>query len=326
VAEEFFTDDIEKNRKRPEDARAILDRDILPALGARPLDDITTLECRDVVKKTVARGAPVHAGKVLATLKQLFGWAQSNGFTDRNPAAPLRGRHLGVEVNISDRFLSADEIPVFWAALERAVLADRPPAQKLRPATRAALRLLLLTAARTGELLQARWEHVDLGGATWTVPPENQKLTKAQERRARPFVIPLAPMALELFKELQVLADGSAWVMASADADDGHYTDKALGRAMRRLQEGEAPILALSGGLASPHDLRRTARTHLGKLRVPPHIIERCLNHSLGRIVRTYDQHDYLEERREALEKWAAYIERLLSPEKSTVSFLPGTP
>jgi integrase len=318
VAEEFYADDILKNRKRPEDARDVLDRDLLPALGARPLDAIDTLACRDVVKRVVARGAPVHAGKVLATMKQLFNWAQANGFTDRNPAAPLRGRHIGVEVNVSDRFLSAEEIPVFWRSLDAAVAADRPAHRKLHPSTAAALRLLLLTAARSGELLQARWEHVDLDAGTWTIPIENQKLTRAQERHAKPFVIPLAPAALDLFRELRAVTGRARWVMAS-DAAHGHYTDKALGRAMRRLQEGEEPVLKLPGGEASPHDLRRTARTHLGKLRVPLHVVERCLNHSLGRIVQTYDVGDYLEERREALEKWAAYVKRLVEPGVSNV-------
>ncbi|MFI0458770.1 MAG: hypothetical protein ACH254_14320, partial [Candidatus Thiodiazotropha endolucinida] len=70
----------------------------------------------------------------------------------------------------------------------------------------------------------------------------------------------------------------------------------------------------------SPHDLRRTMRTHLGKMRIPPHIAERCLNHSLGRIVDTYDQGDYLEERRSALDKWAVLIDVMVSDESNVVS------
>jgi integrase len=323
VAEEFYSDDIQRNRKRPQDVRAALDRDILPVLGARQLEEITTLDVRDVVKRTVDRGAAVHAGRVLSVLKQLFSWAQANGFTDKNPAAPLRGRHLGVEVNVSDRWLTAEEIPLFWRALDEAVASDRPAAQKMRPATAAALKLLLLTAARTGELLRARWTHVDLDAATWTIPVENQKLTKTQERRAKPFVIPLPSTAVALFEILQEQADGSPWVMAGRrrrkddQREPGHYDEKTFGHALRRLIEANA--LALPGGPISPHDLRRTARTHLGKLRVPPHVVERCLNHSLGRIVQTYDQGDYLEERREVLERWDVYVKRLANPGATNV-------
>lgn len=352
VAEEFYRDDLVRNRKRPEDARRILDVDILPALGARTIDTIDTLACRDVVKRTIARGATVHAGKVLATLKQLFAWAQANGFTDRNPAAPLKGDRIGVEVNESERFLTSEEIPTFWRALDAPpvpVEVARPDprtgkvqayAQRLptlHPTTAAALKILLLTGARSGELLRAKWRDVDLDAATWTIPVENQKLTLRQARKARPFVIPLSPTALALFRDLRRFAESLApanatpeslaggWVVASAQSHDGGYSDGALGRAMRRLFEGEPPRLSLPGGEASPHDLRRTVRSHLGEtLGISPHIAERCLNHSLGKLVRTYDRGDYLKDRRDALDKWDAYIARLLNPEASTVAFLPA--
>lgn len=338
VLEEFYRDDILRNRKRPKDARRVLDNDLLPVLRARPLDAISTLDCRDVVKRAIDRGAPVHAGRVLAMLKQFFGWAQANGFTDRNPAAPLKGRHLGVETNISDRFLSAEEIPIFWKALDvtpKPVTVKRARGGKvqryeqqvptLTPATRTALRLLLLTAARTGELLRARWEHLDLEKRTWTIPVENQKLTKAQERHAKPFVIALPPTAVALFRELHDQADGSPWVLPgkarkAAEGDEPeprHYDERTLGHALRRLHASKA--LDLPGGEVTPHDLRRTARTHLAKLKVPHWIVERVLNHSLGKIAATYDHHDYFDERREALERWDAFVVRLAAPEASNV-------
>lgn len=336
VADEFYEDDIRTNRKRPEQARRILDKDILPVIGARSLLSITTLDCRDVVRRTVDRGAATHAGRVLSLLKQLFNWAQSNGFTDRNPAAPLRPRHLGVVENVCDRCLDTKEIALFWAALDDALNANRPEAHKLRPATAAALKLLLLTGVRTGELLKAQWKNVDLGGATWTIPVADQKLTKEQERRAKPFMVPLSPTAVALFQELRAIADAVQaarqddeeeealelpWVMTSPDSADGHYTDKSLTKAMSRLFK--PPIsLELPGGEATPHDLRRTMRTHLGKLRVPLHVVERCLNHSLGRIVQTYDVGDYLDERREALEKWDAYVLGLLDARVPNVALL----
>lgn len=329
TAEAFFAEDIGVNRKHPEDVRAMLDHDLLPALGHKILDEITTLDCRDVIRRIVTgrdrpngRAAPVHAGKVLSTLKQFFNWAQANGFTDRNPAFPLKARHLGVEVNASDRWLDADEIRLVWDALDRALQADRPAHRRLRPATAAAIRILLLTAVRTGELLRARWDDVNLDTATWTIPVANQKLTKAQERKAKPFIIPLTPLAVEQFTVLKASAGSSPWVMASTEADSGHYEGKSFGHAVRRMQAGAHPLLALPGGEMTPHDLRRTARTHLAKLKVPHWIVERCLNHSLGKIAATYDQHDYFEERRDALLLWDARVRNLVAPEKTNVAFL----
>ncbi|HET8542090.1 MAG TPA: tyrosine-type recombinase/integrase [Anaeromyxobacter sp.] len=352
VAEEFYRDDVLTNRKHPDDVRAILDNDLVPALGARPLNEISAVECRDVVRRvvtgrgrTVGGAAPTHAGKVLAIIKQIFTRAQGNGITDRNPAAALRPDKIGVIVNKRDRCLDDPhkkihgEIAAFWRALE----ADRAPQPMERPdprtgkvqsyaqplhtmtaGTATALKILLLTGVRTGALLNARWENVDLDGGTWTIPPSDQKLTKRQEREAKPFVVPLTATALDLLKGLRKLARSSTWVMASEKSHDGILNEKTLGHALLRLQRSGRLVLA--GGEVRPHDLRRTMRTHLGQtLRVSPHIAERCLGHSLGRIVETYDVGEYLDERRDALERWDGYVQRLIDPAASNVVPLART-
>ncbi len=330
VAGEFYERRLLPHRKHPAEARSTLDRDILPRLGPRPIAEVRTPECAHVIEAVVDRGAAGRAAKVLGLLKQLFRFAESRGYIDRNPASPLRGIDLGVVLGSRQRWLTEEEIPLFWTALERDhtdAFADaigkvqRHPA--MTPQARVGLKILLLTAVRTGELLKARWENVDLAAGLWTVPVRDQKGTLAQARHAKPWVVPLASTALALFKELKALAGDSPWVMSS-EAEGGHFTDKSLGRAMRRLFTNEPPLLTLPGGLAAPHDLRRSARTHLAKLRVPLHVVERALNHSLGRIVQIYDQNDYLDERREALEKWDAYLARLVNPASSVVAFLPG--
>jgi integrase len=102
-------------------------------------------------------------------------------------------------------------------------------------------------------------------------------------------------------------------------------TEKSLNHAMRRLFEGKEPVLKFEGERPTPHDLRRTTRTHLGdKLGVPWHIAERCLNHKLGGVTEVYDVADYLTERRAALEKWDAYVQRLVAPGEAKVAFLPA--
>ena len=101
--------------------------------------------------------------------------------------------------------------------------------------------------------------------------------------------------------------------------DDGNFqplTDKAMGRAVRRLfglkKADGTPLLDIPK--FSPHDLRRTMRTHLAALRVAPHVAEKCLNHSLGRIIQIYDTGDYFDERKEALERWAQKVDLAVSP------------
>ena len=187
--------------------------------------------------------------------------------------------------------------------------------------------MLLLLGTRSGETLLATLDEFDSDnpkGATWTIPVEHQKLTGKQMSDARPWVVPLPPMAVELVRELMVFAKslGSNHLASSFARKGRPLTSKALVHAMRGLYDGEKPLLVSARAeRPTPHYLRRTFRTNLGeRFNVPNEIAERCLNHRNG----PYNHGDYIVQRREALEKWAAYIERLLSGKKATVAFLPG--
>lgn len=316
LAEEFYRRRIARQRKRPEEARAILDADIIPKLGRRKLSVIKAPVIAGAIHQVVERGAPVHAGKVLNLAKQMFAFGESLGYLDRNPAASLKADNLGIESNVRDRYLSPDEIRQFWEAIDKA--------PRMSEQTKAALRLLLLTGVRSQELLLARWEHVDLDAAEWTIPVENQKLTLKQAQKAKPFVIPLPGAAVALFEALKDIAGTSSWVMAS-EAEEGHYTDKALGRAMRRLfdlkveNKGKrVPLLSIQS--ASPHDLRRTMRTAMSEhLDIMPHVAEKCLNHSLGRLEGTYNHAQLFEQRREALQRWADWMDLVVTDRDNVV-------
>lgn len=350
VAEGFYKSQIAARRKRPLEARGLLDKDILPIIGERPIAAVTVKECRDLILGVVNRPAPAWAFKVLGLLKQLFRYAEGSGYIALgfDPAARLTASALGAVVGTRSRCLDhpklphRDEIRTLWTALD----ADRAPMQiqrpdprtgkvqtyaqrvpSLAPATRAALKILLLTGVRTGELLKARWEHLDLDAdaPTWTIPVENQKLTLKQAAGAFPWVVPLAPTAVAMFRTLKLEAGASPWVMASdtsAKEGGGHYDPQSLSHALRRLQAGPAG-LKLPGGPVRPHDLRRTMRTGLGKLRVPRDVRERCLNHRLGKIEDTYDVGDYLDERRDALARWDAHVQGLVNPKAAKVIAIP---
>jgi integrase len=320
VADDFLTY-IERRRKRPEHARRPIEFDVIPAIGKRPISAVTTLELREIVEGVAqgtsgtgdkgprTRPAPRQAGVVHAILKQFFDFAYKRGDIDKNPMERLDDAEvLGAQQNVCQRFLSPTEIGELWRALD--------DYRGLTPTVRNGLRLLLLTGVRTGELLKARLEDVDLEKATWTVPVANQKLTREKEKTARPWIVPLAPMALALVKELHGLAKTlrSPFLMASFHGgDDGAaLTEKSLNHAMRRLFVGAQPLLKFEGDRPTPHDLRRTVRTYLGELGTPWHVAERCLNHSLGKIANTYDVGDYLTERRSALANWESYLSSLL--------------
>jgi integrase len=168
-----------------------------------------------------------------------------------------------------------------------------------------AVKLLLLTCTRIGELAKAEWSHINFDGAEWVVPDSVSKTGKG-------FTVPLSPAALDCLKALQPLACGSQFVLPARQVrrvrnnsgSDVHFEQRALNAMLHKLCDD----LGDKVRRFTPHDLRSTARSHLAALGVNVIVAERCLNHSLGGLVGVYDQHDYLTERRAALETWAAFL------------------
>lgn len=304
----WYRESILLRRRRPDVVKDIIDREIVPTIGPLPLIAVDTLAARRVVTRTVQRGARTHAGKVLQLVKQLFNFAASSGFMAANPAAPLRAADLGIVANISDRFLSAAEIPIVLTAVETSTVD---------PVLRLAVRFLFFTGLRTREALTLEWPDVDLdGGKTVTIRVENQKLSLDRARRAKPFVQPLAPPALDALKALRSLAPPtSRWVFHSPKAKNGRLNDKSIEHALRRVRNKDERLSKLES--FSPHDFRHTMATHMSEtLRLPPHLGQLCLGHSLNRmlgsgVARTYDHATFIRDRRDALEAYAAWVEGL---------------
>ena len=311
VAKVYFERQQQRCKTGGEVVRA-LKADALPLIGAMKVRAVTPLDVRRVVEAVVSRGSPSAADHLFNYLKALLRFAVGRGDLDRNPADVLDPDTLGAERTKRQRILTDREVAQFWAALDRSPMAA---------ATRAALRLLLFTGVRSGELLRATWPEFDLPAAVWTVPPDHQKTNLRQRAPARPWRVPLSKQALIQVEKLRVLSEGSTspYVMASPLAEGGSTTLKALDHAMRRLFIGARPLLAFAEPRPTPHDLRRTVRTNLGRMGVPPHIAERCLNHTLGTIETTYDTHDYFTERAEALARWGAHVAGLVEASSNVV-------
>jgi integrase len=297
LAEVFYSDRIVPKRRRPEIVRQVLDHDILPAIGNLPLSTVNTLAVRRTVKTMVDRGAKSHAARCLAILKQLFKFGVSISVMDSNPADSLEKDDLGAGDNVRNRVLDGDEIRLLWAVLDAHT--------HLSMQVRVGLQLLVLLGIRSGELRQAKWSDIDAEEYILTVPIDHQKLNPKQLKKAKPFIVPLDVFALSLFDQLRGIND--VWIFPSR-AGDAPITEKVFSKAVRRLRDTHLDDIEAF----TPHDLRRTMRTNLSKLKIPPHVAELCLNHSLGSIIDVYDQHSYLDERREALEKWSQQVQVIL--------------
>ena len=295
LAAEFMERFIRPHRKHPEDVQRVLEVEILSRWSTR---DVRTIKPRDVLELLdgiVERGSPIMANRVASTLTQMFKFALHRSVIDASPVQLLY-RPGGPE-RARERVLGDNEVGPLLRNLDSVL--------KRAPHTAAMVRICLFTACRRGELAGARWEDLDLegDGPTWRIPPENSK-TGAECINA------LVPQAVKVFKRLKVKAGRSPWVLP-AESGDGPIEPKLLTRSIARHQRAFAR-LGLTG--FTIHDLRRTVRTGLARLRVPPHIAEAVLNHRAPGIVAVYDRHSYIDEKRDALTKWAAHLGKIEAP------------
>ena len=273
-------------------------------LGKLKARELTKRQLIAFLDSIVDRGAPITANRVYALLKQLFDWAAAK---DLIPASPMAGieRPGGAETP-RKRVLTTEEIKAFWVRLDTAEMAEP---------TRLALKLLLVTAQRRGELTFAKWAHFDLDGKIWTIPVELLKSSHSRRESPEPHVVPLSDLALDLLRKVKAVTGEGMYVLPQRlnSKRDRSYSERVLSRAVRQ----NAKHFGINH--FTPHDLRRTAASFMTKLGVPRLHVEKVLNHSTGDIAEVYDRHDYQPEKRAALEKWAAHLQMILDVENGNV-------
>jgi integrase len=291
LAAEFIERHLRPTRKRPEYAEAIIDKDILPEWRGRDARTIKPREIIEMLDGIVERGSPVMANRTAALLAQMFRFGIHRALVETSPVQLLM--RPGGQEKARQRSLSDTELAIF--------LKD-PTACTRHTRLTHVITILLLTGQRRGELAAARWRDIDVKAMTWRIPAENAK-------SGRETLVPLSAWALREFTQLKKAAGRSPWVLPGTDPTDP-IDPKLLTRgpakcAKRFKAAGIAPFTL--------HDLRRTCRTGLSRLKIEPHIAERVLGHAQEKIAATYDVHDYLDEKRAALEKWAKYLANIRS-------------
>jgi integrase len=268
-----------------------LERDVKTMLGARPIRDLSRRDVRELLQAIVDRGAPSHANHVLSYLRAMLNWAVGNDLIETNPTNGLQMPAPKVE---RDRALDDGEIRLFWLACDKIAWPFGPLFQ-----------LLLLTAQRRDEVAEAPWDEFDLDKGVWTLPRERAKNDQAH-------ITHLAPKAVQILQQLPMIGDGKLLFTTTGKNAVSGFT-----RARQRLADA---MTALGGDEVEHftlHDLRRTAATGMAGLGIAPHVVDRVLNHSTGKIsgvARIYNRHEYLAERNHALGAWANHVEALVTP------------
>lgn len=267
---------------------------ILPRLGALPAREVETADVVALVEHVGKKSVNV-ADLVFTAVSEIFKHGIARHVVKANPCGGITVAAICGKVTPRKRLmLSEDELRIILPALKTV------PAVGVANAL--VVKIQLATCVRLGELARAEWEHVDFDRAEWTIPDVNSKTGTG-------FVIPLVPAVVGWFKELQVLACGNRYVLPARQSRRGEtfFEQRALNAALHKLVD-ELEVAGTPVRRFTPHDLRSTARSHLAALGVDVIVAERCLNHSLGGMLEIYDVHDYLTERRAALEKWTALI------------------
>jgi len=287
-------------RENPDYVYRVLDNEVLPFWRGRDVRTITPREVIDLLDRIVARGARTMANRTAGILRQLFLFGVHRVIVDSSPVQLLMrpgGREKPRTRVLSDGELRSFLLHYRWAARARA-LAHM-------------LKILLLTAARRGELCKAKKAHIALDKREWYIPEEIAK-------NRLPCIIPLSEAATTEFRGLMDLSSESDYVVPQRSGN-AHIRPDQLSRRIRRCQ---SRFQKFGVGGFRAHDLRRTCRTYLSRLGIDQFVGERVLNHKRKGIEGVYDLYDFLPQKRDALEKWAAYLARI--EDEATV--LPVTP
>lgn len=309
LADEYFERMILGHWKHPNIVRSRINKDIKPRLGKLRVEDVRPMHVDGMLRSIVRRGAPTVANDVLRWTRRMFDFAVKRQMIVYNPAAAFDLRDAGGKEEARDRWLTEHELNRMFNAMRQA--------SGFTQENYLSIKLLLLLAVRKQELTAARIPEFNLQNCVWHLPEQRTKTSVAID-------IPLSLTAVECLRELIDLADSSEYLLPARKRQERklpHIHENTLNVALAKVK---SVLAAENIPNFTIHDFRRTARTHMAALGVDPHIAERCLNHKVQGVAGIYDRHDYFQQRREALDKWATLLAACESEAGSNVVAFRG--
>ncbi|WP_372614260.1 tyrosine-type recombinase/integrase [Halomonas sp.] len=252
----------------------------LPELGAMNVADIELVHVKQALEP-IWQSKPTTAARVRQRIESVLAWATAHGHrTGPNPAAWKGNLDAVLPATAKIKKKSHHRaMPAFWARLRE---RDDMPAK--------ALAFTILTGSRSGEVLGAGWEEIDLAGAVWIVPPERTK--GRREHR-----VPLAPAAVELLRSLPQADEG----LVFANNKGRKLGDRAMIDLLDAMGERER---------ATVHGMRSTFRDWMAERTATPHdVAEMALGHAIANQAEAaYRRGDLLTKRALLMKQWAAFL------------------
>lgn len=265
-----------------------IDNVIIKKLGKRPVKGIERSEIVSLLE-SIAKKAPVNSNRLKAVLSSMFSFAVGRALIERNIIKDIKP--IGKERS-RDRVLTEDEIKRFWHAT----------ATDEHPVITGLFRMLLILGQRSGETKKMKWDQIDFDRKLWTIPAE-------QTKNGQEHIAPLNEIALDVLYELRQITGDKPYVFQStSNRGKGHIIQ--IEKAMQRIRgRAKAPDIRI-------HDLRRSAATYMSQLGVNRVIVGKTLNHKGlsgdGLVTAIYDRYSYLDEKRQALERWGNELRQIL--------------
>jgi len=298
--------DCEKRLKHPNIPRRVYEKNLSPVFGELGLDRISPVDIRAAIEKIASSNRPTISNDALMYCKQIFRHGIRLNLIATNPAEAFTVQHAGGVEQSRNRYLTMKELTKVFTIFQK--YNDQFTRENYL-----AVALLLVLGVRKGELVAATWDEFNIDKALWDIPEERSKTGVA-------ISIPLPPVAIEWLQELYIRACGSEYVFPKRRKSkrQGHMSHDTINAAIQKLfREDKFKTV----DHFTVHDLRRTCRSLMSEVGVSGHVAERCLNHKLKGVEGIYDRYDYLDERREALQKIADQLTPIINPMSNVTTF-----
>ncbi|HBQ2310899.1 integrase domain-containing protein [Klebsiella variicola subsp. variicola] len=256
-----------------------LDKDVFPAIGAIPVQEIKARTIVEALEPIKARGALETVRRLVQRINEIMIYAVNTGLIDANPASSV-GMAFEKPKKQNMPTLRPEELPRLMRSL---VMSN------LSVATRCLIEWQLLTLVRPSEASGARWAEIDLGAKLWTIPAERMK-TK------REHMVPLSPQALEILEVMKPVSAHREHIFPSRNNPKHAMNSQTANAALKRIGYG---------GKLVAHGLRAIASTAMNEAGFNADVIESALAHcDRNEVRRAYNRSLYLEKRVELMDWW----------------------
>jgi len=272
-----------------------LHKDVYPFIGGRPICQIEPPELLRVIRRVEERGALDVAHRVLLTSRGVWQHAVAEGYAQRD---------ITQDIKKALKTHTKQNYPAITNPAELGKLLRACEGYKGGPVVRAALAIVPVLFQRPGNIRTMRWADLDLDGGMWAIPSADMKRTKAQKLNGAEHLVPLPRQVVEVLRELHPLTGGREFVFPGLRDPKAPMSEAAVSAALNAMGYKN---------IQTWHGFRATGRTIIREqLRYPKDVIEYQLAHK-GQVTHggAYDRAEYLDERREMLQSWADYLEKL---------------